>query len=48
MIDGRSDVRIAHGDFRLGNLAVGPDGRGARCSTGSWRLWATRSPTSAG
>jgi aminoglycoside phosphotransferase (APT) family kinase protein len=22
-----SDVRIAHGDFRLGNLAVGPDGR---------------------
>jgi aminoglycoside phosphotransferase (APT) family kinase protein len=21
------DVRIAHGDFRLGNLAVGPDGR---------------------
>jgi aminoglycoside phosphotransferase (APT) family kinase protein len=22
-----SDLRIAHGDFRLGNLAVGPDGR---------------------
>ncbi|MEJ3654078.1 phosphotransferase family protein [Actinomycetes bacterium KLBMP 9759] len=22
-----SEVRIAHGDFRLGNLAVGPDGR---------------------
>lgn len=22
-----SDVRIAHGDFRLGNLSVGPDGR---------------------
>jgi aminoglycoside phosphotransferase (APT) family kinase protein len=22
-----ADVRIAHGDFRLGNLAVGPDGR---------------------
>ncbi len=22
-----SDVRIAHGDFRLGNVAVGPDGR---------------------
>lgn len=22
-----SDVRIAHGDYRLGNLAVGPDGR---------------------
>jgi aminoglycoside phosphotransferase (APT) family kinase protein len=31
-----SDVRIAHGDFRLGNLAVAPDGR--VCAVFDWEL----------
>ena len=39
---------IVHGDFRLGNMILGPDGKLRPSSTGSWRRSATRSPTSAG
>ena len=48
----RPTATIVHGDYRLDNLVVGPARRGRRlracgpCSTGRWRRWATRSPTS--
>ena len=39
---------VVHGDYRIGNVIVAPDGRASPpCSTGRWARSGTRAPTSA-